>query len=95
MFSFFVTIIHQAIGPYLKVVFFSIDGLQFQVCQAVFVVEKDYSAVITTLRDVMGIFGSYDACDSWHDLNDKAKTDPLHSDVCVLFGLKVHLNVSL
>jgi hypothetical protein len=67
-------VIHKAIGPDLKVVFFSIYSQQFQVCQAIFVIKKDYSAIITTLRDVMWMLGSYDTCDSWHGMNNNVKT---------------------
>jgi len=63
-------VVHQAIGPYLKVVFYCISSQQFKICLAIFVIEKNSSAIIATLCDVMRIPGDYDACDSWHGVND-------------------------
>jgi hypothetical protein len=67
-------VIHQAIRPDLEAMFFRISSQQFQVSLAIFVIEKDCSAIITALRYVMGILGSDDTCDSWHGVNNKAKT---------------------
>lgn len=50
-------VIHQAIGPDLKVVFFRIYSQQFQVSLAIFVIEKNCSAIIPALCDVMRIAG--------------------------------------
>jgi hypothetical protein len=44
-------VIHQAIRPDLEAMFFRISSQQFQVSLAIFVIEKDCSAIITALGE--------------------------------------------
>jgi len=67
-------VIHKSVDPDLKLVSFSIYSQQFHVSLAIFVIKKNSSAIITALRDVMWIIGSYDTCDSWHGMNNKVNT---------------------
>ena len=50
--------------------FLRIACQQLQIGLAIFVIKEDRGAIVTALRYVMWIAGSYDTCDSWHSAND-------------------------
>lgn len=59
-------VVHQAIGPYLKVMFLRVACQQLQIDLPVFVIEENICAVVAALCYVMRVAGGYDSSYSWH-----------------------------